>query len=74
MSSERSTGKVKMVSQEKGFGFIRRDGAPDLFFHVTECVSKDAFVGLQVGDSVLYSVGQGKRGEEGRDIEPTTAS
>ena len=67
--SQRASGKIKMISQEKGFGFIRRDGQTDLFFHVTECMSKDMFAEMKLGDSVLYSVGQGKRGDEGRDVE-----
>lgn len=67
--SQRSSGKIKMISQEKGFGFIRRDGAADLFFHVTECASKDMFAAMRQGDTVLYATGQGKRGEEGRDVE-----
>lgn len=70
MASTRKTGKVKMINQDRGFGFIRREGLPDLFFHVTECVSKDAFAAINVGDEVLYDVGQGKQGDEGRDIQP----
>lgn len=59
-----------MLNQEKGFGFIRRDGMTDLFFHVTECITKDAFVAMRVGDMVFFSIGKGKRGDEGRDVEP----
>lgn len=69
MSSDRASGKIKMISQEKGFGFIRRSDQPDLFFHITECVSKEAFTKMKVGDDVLFAVGQGKRGDEGRDVE-----
>jgi cold shock protein len=67
--SKRATGKIKMINQEKGFGFIRREGATDLFFHVTECTNKETFAIMQVGDIVLFAVGQGKRGDEGRDVE-----
>lgn len=67
--SERATGKIKMISQEKGFGFIRRDGSTDLFFHVTECSNKEMFAQMRPGDSVLYAIGEGKRGDEGRDVE-----
>lgn len=68
-STDRQSGKVKMINQERGFGFIRRDGAADLFFHVTECGSKAMFAALGVGSYVRYSIGKGKRGDEGRDIE-----
>ena len=30
---DRATGTVKWFSQEKGFGFIQRDGGPDVFVH-----------------------------------------
>lgn len=68
-SIDRQTGKVKMISQDKGFGFIRREGAADLFFHVTECESKAMFASLSIGSIVRYSIGKGKRGDEGRDVE-----
>lgn len=69
MASDRSIGKIKMINQQKGFGFIRREGTHDLFFHVTECVSKDQFNNMKIGDPVHYDIGNGKRGDEGRDVE-----
>lgn len=61
-------GSVKMINKDRGYGFIRRESAPDLFFHVTECANKQAFESLVIGDEVSYEVGQGKKGEEGRNI------
>lgn len=72
-STDRAIGKVKMIDQQKGFGFIRRDNEKDLFFHVTECLSKEQFSKMNVGDDVSYGVGEGKRGDEGRDVELVSA-
>jgi len=34
MSEERVTGTVKWFNAQKGFGFIQREGAPDVFVHI----------------------------------------
>ncbi len=47
---------------EKGFGFIKRDGADkDLFFHMNELVNAK-FDDLRVGDKVTFEVGEGPKG------------
>lgn len=47
---------------DKGFGFIKIEGAPkDLFFHSKELVDV-AFDSLQVGDKVSFEVGEGPKG------------
>jgi len=33
MSGERVTGTVKWFNDDKGFGFIEREGGPDVFVH-----------------------------------------
>ena len=53
-----STGKVKWFNSEKGFGFIEQEDGDDLFVHINE-VRGDA---LQEGDTVEFSVGQGRKG------------
>jgi CspA family cold shock protein len=63
------TGKIKRVVTERGFGFIRRPGDRDLFFHVSECLfSKGDFLNLCPGDSVQFEVGPGKKGEEAKGV------
>lgn len=47
---------------DKGFGFIKREGAEkDLFFHMNELVNVK-FDELQVGDTVTFEVGEGPKG------------
>lgn len=47
---------------DKGFGFIKIDGAEkDLFFHSNEVVGT-TFDQLREGDAVEFEVGQGPKG------------
>lgn len=47
---------------DKGFGFIKIEGAAkDLFFHSKELVDV-SFDSLQEGDSVTFEVGEGPKG------------
>jgi cold shock CspA family protein len=52
-------GVVKFYN-EKGFGFIRRSGENDLFFHISEVRSLDEDLERDVpkiGDAVEYEIG-----------------
>ena len=57
-----ATGTIKTIRSEKGFGFIKKDGAPigggDLFFHMS-AVEDGSFDDLREGQTVSF--------EEGRD-------
>jgi CspA family cold shock protein len=47
---------------EKGFGFIRRDGEEkDLFFHMNE-LKNISIEELREGDKVSFEVGEGPKG------------
>jgi CspA family cold shock protein len=47
---------------DKGFGFIKIEGAQkDLFFHVNELVDVQ-FDSLQVGDKVTFETAEGPKG------------
>jgi len=47
---------------DKGFGFIKYDGAEkDLFFHSNELVNEQ-FDSLRVGDKVSFEVAEGPKG------------
>ena len=59
------TGTVAKKVHEKGFGFIKVDGAPeggkDLFFHSNELVNI-SFDALQEGDKISFEVGDSPKG------------
>lgn len=51
-----ATGTIKTMREDKGFGFIKREGAGaggDLFFHRTAVVN-DAYDQLREGDQVSF--------------------
>lgn len=53
---------------EKGFGFIKRDGMDkDLFFHSNELVNVK-FDDLQIGDKVSFEVGEGPKGPNATNV------
>ena len=63
-----------MINRERGFGFIRRSGQPDLFFHAsamgeTREESKEEFASLSEGDIVEYIEADGLRGLEAKEIK-----
>jgi cold shock protein len=72
-TDNREEGVIKMISLEKGFGFIRRDAQTDLFFHITECGDgdedyKSVFESLERGTKVTFGTGDGNKGLEARNV------
>jgi CspA family cold shock protein len=59
-----SSGKIKKLVPEKGFGFIQTESGQDVFFHHST-VADQAFDDLTEGQSVEYTVedGQSNRGK-----------
>jgi cold shock protein len=56
-------GTVKWFNAEKGYGFIARDGEPDLFVHHTN-IAMDGFRHLRLGSVVEFEVGPGPKGSD----------
>jgi CspA family cold shock protein len=65
-------GTVKFFNTEKGFGFISREGAGDLFVHYSN-ITGDGFKTLAEGDTVEFEVGQGRKGEEAQNVKLVSA-
>jgi len=65
--SERVTGTVKWFNDDKGFGFIERDGGEDVFVHFSS-VRGDGFKSLYEGQKVEFSLGQGQKGPQALDV------
>ena len=60
-------GKVKWFNDAKGFGFVQRDGGPDVFVHHTAIVA-DGFRSLAEGDRVEFEVKQGPKGLQAANV------
>jgi cold shock protein len=64
--SERVTGTVKWFNGTKGFGFIARDGGPDVFLHVS-AIQGD-FKNLDEGQKVEFNVEAGPKGPQASNV------
>jgi CspA family cold shock protein len=62
-----ATGTVKFFNAEKGFGFITREGGPDVFVHFS-AITGEGYKTLNEGDSVEFVIGQGKKGDEAQQV------
>ena len=58
---ERHKGKVIWFNNAKGYGFVSRDGAPDVFVHYTQ-IQQDGYKSLQEGDNVEFEIEPGPSG------------
>ena len=67
--SEREQGIVKWFNEAKGFGFIQRDGAEDVFVHYT-AIQTPGFKTLQEGQRVEFAVEQGRKGLQAVEVRP----
>ena len=63
-----ATGTVKFFNAEKGFGFISREGADDVFVHFS-AIEGTGYKSLEEGQRVEFEVGPGRKGEEARDVK-----
>ncbi|MGY0837023.1 cold-shock protein CspD [Aerococcus urinaeequi] len=60
-------GKVKWFNAEKGFGFIERDGADDVFVHFT-AIQGEGFKTLEEGQEVSFEIEDGNRGPQAANV------
>ena len=60
-------GKVKWFSNEKGYGFIERDGGEDVFVHYS-AIQTTGYATLNEGQRVELTVEQGPKGLQARDV------
>jgi CspA family cold shock protein len=58
---DRVIGKVKWFNASKGYGFIERQGGPDVFVHYS-AIQSDGFRSLDEGQEVEFSIEQGPKG------------
>ena len=59
----RITGTVKWFNDAKGFGFIQREGGPDVFVHFS-AIQSNGFKSLAEGDRVEFEIVDGQKGPQ----------
>ncbi|MDX1605511.1 MAG: cold-shock protein [Candidatus Competibacterales bacterium] len=65
--SDRQTGTVKWFNESKGYGFISREGGPDVFVHF-RAIKGTGFRTLSEGQQVSFRVVQGQKGLQAEEV------
>jgi len=60
-------GKVKWFSKEKGYGFIEREGGPDVFVHYS-AIAGTGYRNLEEGELVTFEIVDGRRGQQAANV------
>jgi len=63
------TGTVKFFNEAKGFGFITREGGPDVFVHYS-AIQGSGVKTLAEGQQVEFTVTQGQKGPQAENVVP----
>ncbi len=67
MKHQAHTGKIKWFDAKKGFGFIARPDAKDLFVHIRQVYGAGPH-DLHEGDLVSFYIGNGPKGEVAEQV------
>ncbi|HYD11119.1 MAG TPA: cold-shock protein [Acidimicrobiales bacterium] len=63
-----ATGTVKWFNNEKGYGFIAREGGDDVFVHFSN-IQANGYRTLEEGQRVEFDVAPGRKGEEAQNVK-----
>jgi CspA family cold shock protein len=61
------TGTVKFFDAQKGFGFIAREDAADVFVHYSN-IAGSGYRSLEQGQQVEFEIGPGRKGDEAQNV------
>ena len=67
--SDSIVGTVKWFNDEKGFGFITREGERDVFVHF-RAIAMDGRKSLNEGQQVEFTIGEGQKGPQAENVVP----
>ena len=67
--SDTVTGTVKWFNDEKGFGFIAREGERDVFVHF-RAIAMEGRKSLNEGQQVELTSGEGQKGPQAENVMP----
>lgn len=59
-------GKVKFFDNDRGFGFVSREGGDDVFVHVSNLQAGTTT--LAEGQTIEFEVGPGRKSEEAKNV------
>jgi CspA family cold shock protein len=65
--SERVIGTVKWFNGSKGYGFLAREGGPDVFVHFS-AIEGEGFRNLNEGQQVEFTIEQGPKGPQAANV------
>lgn len=66
--SDSETGTVKWFNTSKGYGFIQRTGAPDVFVHYS-AIEAEGFKNLEEGQKVEFSIEKSPKGLQAINVK-----
>ncbi len=69
MSGELVNGTVKWFNDAKGFGFIEREGEPDVFVHYRAIIGEGRKT-LRDGQQVTFEITDGEKGPQADRVTP----
>ena len=61
-------GTVKWFDSKKGFGFIQREGGPDVFVHYTSISGTNGFKNLEEGQAVQFELVDSPKGPKASNV------
>jgi CspA family cold shock protein len=62
-------GTVKWFSNEKGYGFISREGGEDVFVHFS-AIEGEGYKTLNEGQGVEFEIVDGPKGKQAANVHP----
>lgn len=61
------SGVVRWFNNAKGYGFLGRDGGPDVFVHFS-AIQSNGYKSLREGEQVEYDVIEGEKGPQADSV------